>query len=195
MKTSDRAKHDYDDVILVLQGGGALGAYQAGVFEGMAETGYKPSWVTGVVIGSLNSALIAGNPAQRRVERLRDFWELVYSGLLASAPTFSGPLHRAFNRVSAAISATLGVPGKTRFNTTHVADLQRLRSALRRLLEKVPPELKADPDLTTLDAICCSPHIDIVHLINRRYSYTSASKDETRGPTARANATGLRSYM
>jgi predicted acylesterase/phospholipase RssA len=62
-----RAKLPYDYVILVLQGGGALGAYQAGVFEGMTEAGYLPDWVTGVSMGAINGALIAGNPPKRRI--------------------------------------------------------------------------------------------------------------------------------
>ena len=61
MKPKNPAPRRYDNVILVLQGGGALGAYQAGVFEGMTEAGYTPNWVTGVSIGAINAALIAGN--------------------------------------------------------------------------------------------------------------------------------------
>jgi predicted acylesterase/phospholipase RssA len=63
--------------ILVLQGGGALGAYQAGVYEGLAAAGFAPNWVAGVSIGAINSVLIAGNAPGRRVERLREFWNLV----------------------------------------------------------------------------------------------------------------------
>ena len=67
----------YECTALVLQGGGALGAYQAGVFEGLAEAGIEPDWVAGVSIGAINAALIAGNPPGRRVERLREFWTTV----------------------------------------------------------------------------------------------------------------------
>src|SRR5216683_5402520 len=63
--------------VLVLQGGGALGAYQGGVYEAIAHRGGKLDWVTGISIGAINAALIAGNPPQLRVERLRTFWELV----------------------------------------------------------------------------------------------------------------------
>ena len=83
---TDCVKRDYDNTVLVLQGGGALGAYQAGVYEGLAEAGYAPDWVTGVSIGAINAALIAGNPPELRVERLREFWNLVSSGLLGNAP-------------------------------------------------------------------------------------------------------------
>ena len=61
-------------VALVLQGGGALGAYQAGVYEALAEHGYDPYRVTGISIGAINGAIIAGNPPEHRVERLREFW-------------------------------------------------------------------------------------------------------------------------
>ena len=57
--------------------GGALGSYQAGVYQALAEAGLHPDWVAGISIGAINSALIAGNPAEKRVERLRQFWELV----------------------------------------------------------------------------------------------------------------------
>jgi len=57
----------------VLQGGGALGAYQARVYEALAEAGIHPNWVAGISIGAINCALIAGNPPARRVDRLRAF--------------------------------------------------------------------------------------------------------------------------
>jgi NTE family protein len=61
-------------IVLVLQGGGALGAYQAGVYQGLTEGGIEPDWVIGTSIGAINGALIAGNAAGRRVERLQEFW-------------------------------------------------------------------------------------------------------------------------
>src|SRR5258708_519345 len=67
----------FECVALVLQGGGALGAYQAGVYEAHAETHIEPDWIAGISIGGINSAIIAGNPANMRVERLREFWTLV----------------------------------------------------------------------------------------------------------------------
>jgi hypothetical protein len=63
-----------DRVALVLQGGGALGAYQAGVYQALHEAGMEPDWVCGVSIGAINSAIIAGNPPERRLERLHIFW-------------------------------------------------------------------------------------------------------------------------
>ena len=67
----------YDVIALVLQGGGALGAYQAGVYEGLHEAGIRPNWLAGISIGALNAAIIAGSPQAERVERLREFWETI----------------------------------------------------------------------------------------------------------------------
>ncbi len=105
----DRATHD--DYVLVLQGGGALGAYQAGVFEAMAAEGIAPGWVTGISIGAVNCALIAGNAPGERVARLREFWELVSSGLPDPWFRTDGD-HRSFlNGASALQSLLFGVPG------------------------------------------------------------------------------------
>jgi len=101
----------HEHSILVLQGGGALGAYQAGVYEGMAEQGFAPDWVTGVSIGAINAALIAGNTPDKRVPRLRQFWDLVSSGLPLVPPALFDPMRLAFNRVSATATMTFGVPG------------------------------------------------------------------------------------
>jgi NTE family protein len=67
----------YESIALVLQGGGALGAYQAGVFEGLHEAGIEPDWAAGISIGAINAALIAGNAPGRRIERLRELWNTV----------------------------------------------------------------------------------------------------------------------
>jgi NTE family protein len=65
------------ECILVLQGGGALGAYQAGVFESLGKFYQEPNWVAGISIGAINAALIAGNPAHARLAKLREFWDLL----------------------------------------------------------------------------------------------------------------------
>lgn len=96
---------------LVLQGGGALGAYQAGVFEGLATAGWTPDWIAGISIGAINGALIAGNPPQARVERLHAFWDRVSSRLQAPSFMPSGPIRRWFSEVSAGITAATGLPG------------------------------------------------------------------------------------
>ena len=96
---------------LVLQGGGALGAYQAGVYATLSAGGYEPDWISGVSIGAINGALIAGNPPERRVERLRQFWELITEGV-AVKPFFEGDLFRGvFNEWSALASVASGIPG------------------------------------------------------------------------------------
>jgi NTE family protein len=329
-------KQKYDHVVLVLQGGGALGAYQAGVFEGLAESNYAPDWIAGVSIGAINGALIAGNAPQQRVERLRSFWDLASSGTPGFAAPYT-PLRRVANRMSAAMTVLFGVPGffsprvpppylrpdgdagassfydsaqlkttlarlvdfdeinrrggvrlslgavnvrsgnskyfdtqrhgvtrsehrdrisaehvmasgalppafapvqigndyywdgglvsntplwyvldeiaadsalvfqvdlfsaegqlpenidqvmerqkeivyssKTRFNTARVREAQQQRVALHRLLDKLPADLKNGRDARLLEATNKVKHIDIVHLINRRYAYTAHSKD------------------
>ena len=95
---------------LVLQGGGALGAYQAGAYAAMAEAGVQPQWVAGVSIGAINSALIAGNAPDQRVERLREFWELVSSQPAQQLPIWWGS--RIWqNQFSAQAGMLSGIPG------------------------------------------------------------------------------------
>src|SRR2546423_444433 len=65
----------FERIALILQGGGALGAYQAGVYEALAEANLHPHWVAGISIGAINAAIIAGNAPEVRVARLRAFWE------------------------------------------------------------------------------------------------------------------------
>src|SRR5262245_21405258 len=67
----------FERIALLLQGGGALGAYQAGVYEALTEDNLDPDWVAGISIGAVNAALIAGNVPEKRVEKLREFWEAV----------------------------------------------------------------------------------------------------------------------
>src|SRR5215510_9841212 len=94
-----------EKVVLVLQGGGALGAYQAGAYEALCEGGYAPRWVAGISIGAVNAAIIAGNPPDRRVRRLREFWERVSSRLVAWPPGKDDNSRRLFNDTSAALAA------------------------------------------------------------------------------------------
>ncbi len=106
-----------EDCILVLQGGGALGAYQAGVFESLSKVYREPTWVAGISIGAINAALIAGNAASARVGKLREFWDLVSSAL--PAPFLGSHLNarHGVNEASATQVMLLGVPGffKPRF--------------------------------------------------------------------------------
>jgi len=326
--TAARRKLKHDHSVLVLQGGGALGAYQAGVYEGMVEQGVAPDWVAGVSIGAINAALIAGNPPERRVARLRAFWDEVSSGVPMEIPAFLDPFRLAFNRASATAATMFGVPGffrprfpppflaadgtpealsiydssplrdtllelvdfdlinsqrvrlsmgaanvhtgssiyfdnhdrvigpehvmasgalppglppividgnhywdggivsnsplwyilddspqinalivqvdlfsargelpanldqvlerakdiqyssKTRFNTTRIKELSDLRAALGRLLKKLPPALRDDPDYQKLVPLAAyKRHVTLVHLINRRFSSSTSGKD------------------
>jgi len=111
---------DDTQCILVLQGGGALGAYQAGVFEALAQSQGEPDWVAGISIGAINAALIAGNPAGQRVARLREFWDLVSASVLPAAtpgwpavpdwPNLPSARH-LLNSAAAGQVMLFGVPG------------------------------------------------------------------------------------
>ena len=92
-------------VALVLQGGGALGSYQAGVYEALADSDYPPDWVAGISIGAINAALIAGNAPPDRVDRLRAFWDEI----TAPPPLWPGLLDTP--RLSAAHALLFGQPG------------------------------------------------------------------------------------
>jgi NTE family protein len=72
----------YETVALVLQGGGALGSYQAGVYQGLHEARITPNWFCGISIGALNCAILAGNPPEKRLERLTEFWETICNSAL-----------------------------------------------------------------------------------------------------------------
>jgi NTE family protein len=95
---------------LVLQGGGALGAYQAGVYEALTHQKEKPQWIAGVSIGAINSALIAGNAPDKRVERLREFWELVSSSPSQRLPSWMAE-RAVLNQWSASLATLFGIPG------------------------------------------------------------------------------------
>ena len=95
---------------LVLQGGGALGAYQAGVYAALSETELQPHWIAGVSIGAINAALIAGNAPEHRVDRLREFWHLVSSGPSQRLPSWFGD-RATQNQYSAAMASLVGIPG------------------------------------------------------------------------------------
>src|SRR5689334_13669245 len=97
--------------VLVLQGGGALGSYQAGAFQALCRAGFDPEWIAGISIGSVNAAIIAGNENDKRVDRMKEFWEMV-SAPVPWNPVVKGEKNRVlFNEASAAIIATFGVPG------------------------------------------------------------------------------------
>jgi NTE family protein len=138
----------YASVALVLQGGGALGAYQAGVYEALSEAGIAPGWLSGVSIGAINAAIIAGNRPEKRLDRLRDFWETV-----SSRPGFpfepEGDIFRQMrNQFSAFMTTMGGLPGfftPRTFNpwqqfmgsagATSYYDTDELRQTLDRLID------------------------------------------------------------
>ncbi|TSD84266.1 patatin-like phospholipase family protein [Mycobacterium sp. KBS0706] len=146
----------YDVVALVLQGGGALGAYQAGVYEGLHEAGIEPTWLAGISIGALNTAIIAGSPEAQRVDRLREFWETICAAPvewpasegLAEALPFAFDMRSVHNAAAAMRALFQGQPGffKPRFpppylspfagdGATSFYDTSPLRDTLLRLVD------------------------------------------------------------
>ena len=116
LATSDR-RLPFECVTLLLQGGGALGAYQGGVYEALAEADIHPNWVAGISIGAINAAIIAGNPPNSRVDRLREFWTQVtsngpwdWSKPFADAARSDGA-RNLLNQMSANLAAAFGAAG------------------------------------------------------------------------------------
>ncbi len=106
----------FERIALVLQGGGALGAYQAGVYQALAEANLHPDWVAGISIGAVNSALVAGNPPEKRVARLREFWETVSTApmgftYLPSVQIKDEFTHKWVNQLRAFSTLLWGAPG------------------------------------------------------------------------------------
>jgi NTE family protein len=98
-------------IALVLQGGGALGAYQAGVYQALHEADIEPDYVSGVSIGAINAAIIAGTSRQRRLQALRTFWERITERKIWHT-TLDGDLFRkAYNAASCWLTLTQGQPG------------------------------------------------------------------------------------
>jgi NTE family protein len=113
----DAFRGPYTQTALVFQGGGALGAYQAGVYQALAEAGCTPDWLSGISIGAINAAIIAGNEPDMRLPRLRQFWEQSTSSFRWPALDFGDDMRRAFNYTSAMSALLSGQPGffKPRF--------------------------------------------------------------------------------
>jgi len=101
----------WDRIALVLQGGGALGAYQGGVYQALHEAGLEPDWIAGVSIGGINGAIIAGNPPERRVERLRQFWDSITARPTSLFVPDGDDARRLANMWSSALTMALGQPG------------------------------------------------------------------------------------
>src|ERR1700754_1617191 len=142
-KTPARAQR-----VLVLQGGGGLGSYQAGAYQALCHHDFEPYWIAGISIGAINAAIIAGNPREKRVGRLKEFWDMV-SAPVPWNPVTSGDRGRSvFNEASAALIATFGVPGffQPRFppaplwpqgtpQSQSYYDTEPLRATLERLVD------------------------------------------------------------
>ena len=102
------------EVALLLQGGGALGSYQSGVYERLDELGVDVSWVAGISIGAVNAAIIAGNPPHRRISRLRKFWYTVSGGMPNVILPEIDHIREAAHLTAASVVAGFGVPGMFR---------------------------------------------------------------------------------
>ena len=98
-------------IALVLQGGGALGAFQAGAYEGLAAAGYTPDWIAGTSIGAIHAALLAGNPPELRMARLNEFWDRISRPQTLAAPTWRDATRRWHNHFHAGLGALFGQPG------------------------------------------------------------------------------------
>jgi len=95
-------------VVLVLQGGGALGAYQGGVYQALHDAGIEPDWLIGTSIGAINASIIAGNKVEDRLARLQEFWRRVErSSLWGAFPAFTG----VADALSSWTTLTTGIPG------------------------------------------------------------------------------------
>jgi NTE family protein len=102
----------FDRIVYLFHGGGALGAYQAGVFKGLHDKGYHPNWVIGTSIGAVNSAIIAGNPPETRVQQLHDFWSSIATKMPPTPNTLNNILLERWQHfLSALYTSTFGQPG------------------------------------------------------------------------------------
>lgn len=108
---SDAVTNSETDRIFVFQGGGALGAYQAGAYEAMHERELEPDWLAGISIGAVNAAIIAGSPRERRIAHLREFWNTVSGGLDFGWTAEDNMLRRMQNDAAAMAATMFGVPG------------------------------------------------------------------------------------
>jgi NTE family protein len=143
----------FEIVALVLQGGGALGAYQAGVYDALSEAGIQPNWIAGMSIGAINAAIIAGNPPNSRVERLREFWTQVtadgpWFGAAGMGLARGDAMRQLLNQMSAGFAMASGAsnlftpqpilpwfhpPGT--ISATSFYDTRVLKSTLERLVD------------------------------------------------------------
>lgn len=97
--------------VLVLQGGGALGSYQAGAYEALVQHGQEPEWIAGISIGAINAAIIAGNTPENRILKLRTFWDKLSSGLQGASVVPGHQGRSLFNELSSLTATVFGIPG------------------------------------------------------------------------------------
>jgi NTE family protein len=153
MASRTRSRPPFECIALLLQGGGALGAYQAGVYEALAEANLHPDWIAGISIGAINGALIAGNAPELRVDKLRAFWERVTAKPVCDwgeclFPAKSDAVRLWLNQVSAYSALASGAsgfftprfpppwlhaPGTT--SATSFYDTSRLKETLEELVD------------------------------------------------------------
>jgi NTE family protein len=109
LDAANRIRHDdHGQVVLVLQGGGALGAYQGGVYQALHDAGIEPDWIIGTSIGAINAALISGNSVENRLPQLREFWRRVERSALGGIfPAWTG----FADALSSWTTLTSGIPG------------------------------------------------------------------------------------
>lgn len=147
LATSKRAQPPFECIALLLQGGGALGAYQAGVYQMLSEAGLEPDWVAGISIGAINAGIIAGNAPHERLPKLRKFWESITNDAFQYSPdafksllTRNNAEHQALNFISALHTMLFGIPGffKPRLvmpGATSLCDFSALKATLERLID------------------------------------------------------------
>jgi NTE family protein len=153
MASKTRPRPPFECIALLLQGGGALGAYQAGVYEALAEANLHPDWIAGISIGAINGAVIAGNAPELRVDKLRAFWERVTASPACDwgdclFPAKSDAVRLWLSQVSAYFALAVGAPGffTPRFSppwlhqagtasATSFYDTSRLKQTLEELVD------------------------------------------------------------
>ena len=143
----------YGQTVLVLQGGGALGAYQIGVYQALMEAGIRPDWVVGTSIGAINAALIAGGPVSDSLSRLADFWKRVELGnfMGSSLPDWFGAAARTM------MAVTSGVPSFFRPNPAAFLSWQSQLGAENAGYYSVAPLAETLGELVDFDAINKGP--------------------------------------
>jgi NTE family protein len=158
-KAAHVEKSDPGQVVLVLQGGGALGSYQAGVYQALHEAGIEPDWIIGTSIGAINASLIAGNAPQDRLSRLREFWNR-----MAQQPpwNFRGIIPGFDEKLSYWATVTHGIPGFFRPNPlAHAGDSYPLGADNAGYYSTLPLQ-RTLGDLVDFDLLnACKPRLTV----------------------------------